>query len=76
LAKCLLLTLGVKLMTLAISVFLSRSGVRVSSTPFPRGRVGVILLLARRTSDLDVRLGIEDVDVETLRSCDNIGVDV
>jgi hypothetical protein len=25
---------------------------------------------------LDVQLGIEDVEVETLRSCDNTGVDV
>lgn len=58
-AKCLLLMLGVKLITLSVSEsrFLDSGVLTSAGTVLPRGRVGVgVLSLVRRLSDLGVRL--------------------
>jgi hypothetical protein len=70
-AKCLLLTLGVKLITLSLSpsLSLSRSGVSglwSAGTVLPRGRVGVVLSLFRKLRDFAVRLATVVLDASRL----------
>lgn len=75
-AICLLLILGVKLITLSASPSpsLVRSGVCGAGTVLPRGRVGVVLglhvALLRKLSDFAVRLTSEGVGVVSFVMCD------